>query len=269
MSEEELSKINKKDIISAIIKSRVSQPSGPDAPAIQAALLLVKPLLIECNKALQEEIHELRLQVASLQDKLKQCMHQPHEHENEANCNRSSISFAEAVRKTMKDTLNDQGTKAEVIIAGVKDEGKDIEFMTDLCEKMKQSCKPKQGTRIGHKKPGKNRLIKVRFHSEFDARTFRVHYDEIKENKDLPLVRMRPSRTKEGQDEYNKMKEMNKKLNENAKKENANCSFSLRDDCTIWKFVQNEGRWKHDKSWKLPSDLPEVGITSAVPNQGN
>jgi hypothetical protein len=111
--------------------------------------------------------------------------------------------------------------------------------------------------------------MKVRFQSEFDARTFRVRYDEIKSKEDTPVVRMRPSKTKKEQEGYNKMKEINKKLNENAKKEDANHSFSLRDDCTIWRFVLSEGRWKHDKSWKLPSDIPQTIVTSAVQNQGN
>jgi archaellum component FlaG (FlaF/FlaG flagellin family) len=90
------------------------------------------------------EILELRLQLASLQDNLKQFMSHPSKPENEENSNNLTLSFAEAVKNTMKETLNDQETRAEVIISEVKDEGKDLEFMTGLCEKMKQTSKPKQ-----------------------------------------------------------------------------------------------------------------------------
>ncbi|ELU15070.1 hypothetical protein CAPTEDRAFT_221033 [Capitella teleta] len=90
------------------------------------------------------EILELRLQLASLQDNLKQFMSHPSKPENEENSNNLTLSFAEAVKNTMKETLNDQETRAEVKISEVKDEGKDLEFMTSLCEKMKQTSKPKQ-----------------------------------------------------------------------------------------------------------------------------
>jgi hypothetical protein len=90
------------------------------------------------------EILELRLQLASLQDNLKQFMSHPSKPENEENSNNLTLSFAEAVKNTMKETLNDQETRAEVKISEVKDEGKDLEFMTGLCEKMKQTSKPKQ-----------------------------------------------------------------------------------------------------------------------------
>ncbi|ELT93070.1 hypothetical protein CAPTEDRAFT_211145 [Capitella teleta] len=53
-----------------------------------------------------------------------------------------------------------QKTRAEVIISEVEDEGKDLEFMTGLCEKMKQTSKPKQVSRNGRKNPEKNRLMK-------------------------------------------------------------------------------------------------------------
>ncbi|ELU05192.1 hypothetical protein CAPTEDRAFT_188829 [Capitella teleta] len=179
------------------------------------------------------EILELRLQLASLQDNLKQFMSHISKPENEENSNNLTLSFAEAVKNTMKETLNDQKTRAEVIISEVKEEGKDLEFMTGLCEKTKQTSKPKQVSRNGRKNPEKkNCLMNVRFQSEFDVRTFRVR--KIKSKEDTPVVRMRPSKTKKEQEGYNKMKEINKKLNENAKKEDANHSFSLRDDCTIW-----------------------------------
>ncbi|ELU15750.1 hypothetical protein CAPTEDRAFT_201171 [Capitella teleta] len=77
------------------------------------------------------EILELRLQLASLQDNLKQFMSHPSKPENEENSNNLTLSFAEAVKNTMKETLNDQETRAEVIISEVKDEGKDLEFMTE------------------------------------------------------------------------------------------------------------------------------------------
>ena len=275
MSDDELNKLKKCDLICAIRRLKDSRASScPDTPAVQAVLSLVKPLLSECTQALHAEIQELRLHVTSLQDQLKQCMLQsPLPCNDKDSTGKPSMSFADAVRKTMKETLDDQDNKAEVIISGVNDVGKDVEFMTELCEKMKQSSLPKQVSRIGQKQQAKNRLMKVKFHSEFDARTFKVRYEEVKGNENVPQVRIRPSKTKSEQETYKKMREINKKLNDNAKSENANHSFSLRDDCTIWKFVQEDGRWKRDKSWTLPSEAQSAtGSSSAslspVPGNG-
>jgi hypothetical protein len=59
---------------------------------------------------------------------------------------------------------------------------------------------------------------------------------------------MRLGKTKQVRDAYAKSKIAAKKLNYEST--DANCSFSLRDNGSIWKYVKgDDGKWKRDQGW--------------------
>ena len=48
------------------------------------------------------------------------------------------------------------------------------------------------------------------------------------------------------------------RLNEDAKKQKLNESYSLRDDGNVWKFLKkDDGKWTREKNWRLSSDVTE------------
>eukprot|EP00914_Ancora_sagittata_P011463 GHVO01022286.1.p3 GENE.GHVO01022286.1~~GHVO01022286.1.p3 ORF type:complete len:121 (-),score=15.81 GHVO01022286.1:827-1189(-) len=103
-----------------------------------------------------------------------------------------------------------------------------------------------------------NRMMKVTFTSNFDARTFMSRFEANKDKDGVPSIFIRPYRTKEDQVKYKRYKKDVKDLNDAAKEAGDECSYSLRNNGAIWKFVQVDGRWRRDENWN-PEDK----------NQGN
>jgi hypothetical protein len=144
--------------------------------------------------------------------------------------------------------MSDVDAKKELILTGVK-EGDDQHFLDDLCSKMNVASTTYDQMRIGRKSSERNRLLKLTFSSNFDARKFIAKFDQLKsEKQELPNIRMRLGKTKQERDAYAKSKVAAKKLNDEST--DANCSFSLRDNGSIWKFVKGgDGKWKRDQDW--------------------
>ena len=141
-------------------------------------------------------------------------------------------SFADVVRETVKDTLYDVKVKSQLILSTVKEEdgmGKDAEYMTVLCNKLNHKTQVKHITRIGKKTANSHRLMKVTFETEFDARSFKARYEEMKLEEGIPKLRIRPCKTRAEQAVYNKLKTVASKLTDEAKKQNEPYSFSVRD----------------------------------------
>jgi hypothetical protein len=93
--------------------------------------------------------------------------------------------------------------------------------------------------------------MKVTFASNFEARTFLNRFEENKSNENVTSVWTRPYRTKEDQMQYSKNKKQVKELNDAAKEagNDTRCSYSLRNNGVIWKFVKADGKWRRDENW--------------------
>ena len=135
-----------------------------------------------------------------------------------------------------------------------EDKGQDQEFVKDLCAKLQFETEPIGVTRVGHKSKAANhhRLLRVTFANAFDSRSFRARFAERKKtNTDLPNIRMRAGRSKEEQVLFKQKGIEVYKLNQAAKEDGNNASFSLRENGHVWKFNKNnEGKWVRDESWK-------------------
>ena len=64
------------------------------------------------------------------------------------------------MHQTVKSAFSDEKVKQEVIVSRVPEEDKDNEFMTDLCNKIEFTPKPKALMRLGQRHPGRCRPIK-------------------------------------------------------------------------------------------------------------
>ena len=157
-------------------------------------------------------------------------------------------AVAEVVRSTVESAMNNTDAKKELILIGVQ-EGDDQHFLSELCNKMDFASDSPELVRIGHKADGRKRLLKLTFPSNFDARKFKAKFDQLKsEKKDIPNIRMRLGKTKQEREMYARNKQTAKKLNEDTK--DTKCSFSLRENGSIWRFVKgDDGKWKRDRDW--------------------
>ena len=255
-----LAEINgmKKDELRDVIKELLKEPASPqvllpDSASTQPGNIIAMlqgicdemKELKTANAALRSEIGELKSQMLALQDNQCRCS-SPSPPLQGDGCITSS--FADVVRSTVESTMNDAKAKNEVILTGVK-EGDDQQFLGDLCNKMNVSSTTYDQMRIGRKNDERNRLLKLTFPTNFDARKFMAKFDQLKSEKaELPNIRMRLGKTKQERDAYIKSKIAAKKLNDEST--DANCSFSLRDNGSIWKYVKgDDGKWKRDQGW--------------------
>jgi hypothetical protein len=130
--------------------------------------------------------------------------------------------------------------------------------------------------RIGEKKwEEQPRPLRVTFQSSFDARTFRSRYELAKANLGYtPTPRVRPCRTKDEEAVFKKKLMILKDLNNQAKTNNKDTSFSLRDNGSIWCFKKdaNSGKWLRDPKW-VETDGANVSHSTtkkpSTPQQGN
>jgi hypothetical protein len=217
-------------------------------------LAAVQQLFQEQTQTMMDEIKSLRDEVASLRAELKTV--------REATANPANVpnvqTFADVVRNTVaplvqtsvQSVLATEERKNEVIISKAEEKGDDRKMVDDVCQKMNFEAKPTEMTRLGRAKEGYQRLLKVAFSNPFDARAFRAKFDEQKRSEGIPAWRVRSSRTKEDQATFKRQSTIVYDLNQKAKASKQKESFSLRDDGSIWKFIQmDDGKWKRDSQW--------------------
>lgn len=230
--------------------------------AVEALIANQTAVFMEEIKALRDEVSSLRAELAASRDR-------------PTTCTTSDTIFADVVRDTVKSTIHDEQLKSELIIGNVDDNGKDTDFMADLCEKMDCRVKPIDLKRLGNKSTNKKRLIKASFPTAFDARAFKAKYAQIKKttDADIPSIRVRQSRSKEEQTKLRTVIKLAQHLNKTAKESNANHSFSLRDNGEIWKYAKDdEGKWSRDADWVAPEETEEIETetdASPEPPSGN
>ncbi|ELU13429.1 hypothetical protein CAPTEDRAFT_196519 [Capitella teleta] len=164
--------------------------------------------------------------------------------------------FADAVKKSVHTALQEDKAKCDVIISKVEEKGKDESFAADLCSKISYDTKPIGVMQLGRKKEDTHhhRLLKLSFSTNFEARAFRSPFEEARKDKpnDLSEFRVRPGRNREDQAAFRKSAIVANTLNKEAKHEGDMCSYSVKDNGSIWKFEkQADGKWVHISDWKL------------------
>jgi len=222
----------------------------------------VKELLDEQSRTFMEELKSLRDEVAALKSELaaaREC----HVCRNTtsidsrgpAKADDNKATFADVVRQSVQSALQDERGKNDLVISRMDEQGDDEKRLADVCKTLECESKPAELHRLGSKKEGRTRLLKVSFPTNFDARAFRASFNNRrKTHNDLPNWRLRGHRTRSEQALFEKNSRTTFQLNSAAKEAKLNESYSLRDDGSVWKFVKQEnGKWKREKDWELPA----------------
>ena len=165
-------------------------------------------------------------------------------------------SLAEVVRETVKSAIDDEQAKSQLILSRISEDANAQQIVNELCDQINFSPKPTGMMRIGRKSPGRQRLLRVSFPSQFDARKFKSSFDAMKkDNADSSNIRVRFNRTKEECKRWQKSSDIAYKLNKEAKDAGAAYSFSVRENGDVWKFTKSDdGKWRRVKEWKPPHD---------------
>ncbi|ELT92403.1 hypothetical protein CAPTEDRAFT_206309 [Capitella teleta] len=124
----------------------------------------------------------------------------------------------------------------------VKEGENDQQYVTNVCKIIHFEGQPTDVVRLGRKKDGHSRPLRVTFSSPFDARVFRARFVEHRkadENADdTKGVHVRASRNESEREKYRKNKDIVRKLNDDAKQADlSNISFSLRDNLAIGSHI--------------------------------
>lgn len=225
----------------------------------QTAEIMYLKEIIE-KQSLRSEQVESRLDKIESEISLPQRL--PIERDNSSETAINTVSFAEVVRNTVKSALYDKaiplhGTTNEVIVSNLKEDNNDSDVISNLCDKINFLSKPSRLQRIGKQVVDKHRLLKISFDTPFDARTFIARFNQEKSSttNNIPNIRVRPSKSAEDRKVFNKSYQIASKMNQVAKNENANYSFSVRDNGEIWKFNKTENdKWIRASDWKLPEN---------------
>jgi Cu/Zn superoxide dismutase len=199
------------------------------------------------NEVLLKELADVKSHLSALH------LHQKPTMENDSS---PLPFFADAVKKSVHTALQEDKARCDVIISKVEEKGKDESFAADLCSKISYDTKPIGVMRLGRKKEDTHhhRLLKLSFSTNFEARAFRSRFEEARKDKpnDLSEFRVRPGRNREDQAAFRKSAIVANTLNKEAKHEGDMCSYSVRDNGSIWKFEkQADGKWVHISDWKL------------------
>ena len=250
MDEKDFKQYKKDELIRMVLDERQKTDglAAQNEQLVRQIADIVTVKISDAMKPLIEEIQALKAQVAKLEATTPQQTNALLPTEEHGSATRYLVGV---VRDTVRDNRMHDEAKAQVVIANAKDEGKDEAFITDLLRNINHNAMPKETVRIGRKTENKDRMMRVTFGSNFDARTFLSRF-ENKGNDDVPSIQVRPYRSKEEQMNYNKHKKKLKDLNDAAKEAGDDCSYSLRNNGAIWKFIKvGENKWRRDDSWVL------------------
>ena len=167
-------------------------------------------------------------------------------------------TYAKAVQSSVRNALLDDRARSEVIVSRINETSDAHEAIRNICSKVNFVGNLSDVRRVGKKTDGRDRPLKVTFGNPFDARTFCSRVDGSKEeHEDIAELKVRLGKTKEELVKYKERKEIAKKLNEKAKEENIEQSYSLRDNGEIWLYKKkSNNKWVRDSEWSLPAEHP-------------
>ena len=255
-----------------------------DSPSLCDIQGMIKSLQEQMNQLLhqqrQSKLDDLTHQMSAIQDKVAEFTNKIQTPASDEGDDWTTVqgnrrkAFSDAVRQSVTSALQDERVKCDVVISRAEESTDDSKFVNELCKTMDFPAHPTSAQRLGKKKGEQPRLLKVSFPTAFDARTFIARYDQARRNKTdaLPSLRIRSSKTKQERELFAKSSKLAYELNTKAKKDVSNESFSLRDDGSIWKFIQSDdGKWKRDRSWRPPTSTvsPTNATGAPTPDAGN
>ena len=170
-------------------------------------------------------------------------------------------TYSSVVASSVRTALRDEKARNDVIISRIKESANCQDTIRSICSKIEYAGLPNDVVRIGRKKEGRDRPMKVTFATSFDARRFCSRLNEKKgDSEDISEIRVRLGKTKSELDLYMKNKNIAINLNKEAKEKNENVSYSLRDNGEIWKYKkQDNDKWIKEADWAAPEEC----------NQGN
>lgn len=272
--------MKKDDLLQLIIDAR---DAARDAtPNIQQAKDALDPLLNQLSDKIQTQITELKAEINDMKTKVSDphtMLGGPATSTLDASSaaddswtvvqsrQKGTSTFASVVQQSVKDALNEDRCKCDVIISSAPDGGDDKKLVNEICAKMDFTSKPTDIKRLGPINKDRPRLMRVSFGTSFDARTF---ISSFRQGSDLPPYRLRPGKTKTELENFKNRSTHAYKLNEDARKNGETVSFSLRDNGDIWKFAKNEsGSWRREKNWLPESQTENMRAESETPVSGN
>lgn len=221
-------------------------------PSIVRTLLDTVKTLKQDMATLSQECAELRSENRDLHMKLTSQLPIDADQSPEASIPQQR-SIADVVRNSVKNAINDEKCRNEVMISKAEEKGQDEKFISDLCTKMNFDTKPIEVTRMGEKSETRShhRLLKVSFSTSFDARAFRSRFEQTKKTlKDIGSFRMRPGRSREEQEAFRKSNSLAHRLNKEAKDAKEKLSYSVRENGAIWQYKESDdGKWIRVPEW--------------------
>jgi hypothetical protein len=251
----------KRDDLRGVLIDIIKKRNNADTPgdSLKNTLHVILCEIKACNeetKALKEEIATLKLSNDALCIELSELKCVSSSTPTSASKDStSSVKFADVVKQSVRSVFHDDKSKNEIIMSKVKEGENDQQYVTNVCKIIHFEGQPTDVVRLGRKKDGHSRPLRVTFSSPFDARVFRARFVEHRkadENADdTKGVHVRASRNESEREKYRKNKDIVRKLNDDAKQADlSNISFSLRDNLAIWKFEKDdEGKWKRTQDW--------------------
>lgn len=239
-------------------------------PKIDPAL--IQSLFKEQNLLFKAEIESLRNEVVSLRGELA-ALKSDISSNNASSAAQQNRSWRDVVTSSVKHALQDDETKNEVVIAQVPENKRDTEEVEALCTKLNITTRPSGVKRLGKSSSNNGpRPLKATFQSQFDARIFLAKVEEANKNASdsEPKIRCRPCRTHQEQAKYASLSKKVRKLNDDARTNRANESFSIRRNGDVWKFVKREsGKWIRDTDWTFSPPAVEAPVPDTELQSGN
>ena len=223
-------------------------------------LAAVQTLIKEHTKTLMDEISALRAEVKSLRSSFDAAqIRQSSVPIPSASDAASQKRFAKAVKTSVQFALRDEDAKKEVIVT-MPERKRDVADVDDLCSKAEVTVKPSSITRLGKQETDRPRPLKASFTTSFDARAFMAKIEAYKKRDDpdstMARVRCRPCRTHDEQSRYTALNKEVRKLNESAKSNGLDESYSIRHNGEVWKFTKTADGWKRALNWTFVPSTP-------------
>ncbi|ELT87143.1 hypothetical protein CAPTEDRAFT_194159 [Capitella teleta] len=172
----------KRDDLRGVLIDIIKKRNNADTPGdsfkntLHAILCEIKA----CNeetKALKEEIATLKLSNGALCKELSELKCVSNSAPTSASeDSTSSVKLADVVKQSVRSVFYDDKSKNEIIMSKVKEGENDQQYVTNVCKIIHFEGQPTDVVRLGRKKDGHPRPLRVTFSCPFDARVFLARF---------------------------------------------------------------------------------------------
>ncbi|ELT98031.1 hypothetical protein CAPTEDRAFT_192127, partial [Capitella teleta] len=174
----------KRDDLRGVLIDIIKKRNNADTPgdSLKNTLHVILCEIKACNeetKALKEEIATLKLSNEALCKELSELKCVSSSAPTSASKDSTpSVKFADVVKQSVRSVFHDDKSKNEIIMSKVKEGENDQQYVTNVCKIIHFEGQPTDVVRLGRKKDGHSRPLRVTFSSPFDARVFRARFVE-------------------------------------------------------------------------------------------